>query len=308
MKTKAFDYCLRIFGHWNDPDGKIRNEMYNGPDTFIKDFIDPFRRELQKNLLTKKKPNEKKEVVKFYVNELNRTAKILETYFSMDFFVLRDENSKIICRFSTTPEIDMQYKFFEMIYLLYRLVFDEVQVSCNVFEIPFFEICEELNFPLKMISTKITRDYEKKRKVSSSGNSKEPAVLIDSRPIFTPEYILPLFDILKGFFSDNHQSELLKILQTGGTAEKPLLFRASGNRLADSFKQLYDCGIIKGCQKQDLEKWVKANFTYQYKNIVKEFSLLYLSEIISTTKDKCQKPLLNTFRDKVSGNYQITKA
>jgi hypothetical protein len=308
MKTKAFDYCLRFLGHWNDPDGKIREEMLCGPDTFIKDFVDPFRRELQKNLLTKKKQAEKRDVIKFYVNELNRTTKILETYFSMDFIVIRDENSKIVGRFSMTPGTDVQFRFFQMIYMLYRLLFDEIQNSCNVFDIPFFEICEELSFPLKMINTRITPANVGKEKQSSSKNSKESTVLIGIRPKFAPENILQLFDILKGFFSDNHQIELLKILQTGGTAEKPLLFRASGNRLADSFKQLYDCGIIMGCQKQDLEKWIQANFTYQYRNTVKQFSLPYLSEIISTTKDKCQKPLLNAFRDQVSGNYQITKA
>ena len=52
MKTEAFDYCLKIFDHWNDPESEIRSEIILGQGNFIKRFVDPFRRELGLNLLT----------------------------------------------------------------------------------------------------------------------------------------------------------------------------------------------------------------------------------------------------------------
>ena len=97
------------------------------------------------------------------------------------------------------------------------------------------------------------------------------------------------------------------MLNSGENAPKPLLFLDSGNRLADAFKQLYDCDIIRGCQKKELESWISLNFSYRYRNTVKKYTLEYLSEIMSTTKDMCQKPILNIILEKATGKYLISK-
>ena len=80
MKTEAFDYCLKIFDHWNDPESEIRSEIILSQGNFIKRFVDPFRRELGLNLLNTITLQEKIALFKFYIHELNRTTNIIEYY------------------------------------------------------------------------------------------------------------------------------------------------------------------------------------------------------------------------------------
>ena len=128
------------------------------------------------------------------------------------------------------------------------------------------------------------------------------------KPRFKPESIPTIFELLKGFFSPEHQTLLQQILETGNDASVQLIFLDTGNRLADAFKQLIDADIITGCEKKELETWILRNFNYRYRHIIKPFKSRYLSDIISTTKDKCQKPILNVRVDKATGKAIINKA
>jgi len=112
-------------------------------------------------------------------------------------------------------------------------------------------------------------------------------------PKFKSDIVDDIFNILKDFFSQEHQNELKEILVSGSNARQKLIFLDTGNRLADAFKQLYDADFITSCQKNELEKWISENFSFRYRGIIKEFKTKYLNDIISTTKDKCQKPLLD---------------
>lgn len=127
-------------------------------------------------------------------------------------------------------------------------------------------------------------------------------------PSFNQEYIDEILNILKPHFPNEQHDELARILQTGSDAKNILNFLGNGNRLADGFKQLKDADIITRCTKKELEKWILNKFSYRFRNEKKRYTAKYLNDIISTTKDKCQKPLINVFLDKDSGKYKITKA
>jgi hypothetical protein len=131
---------------------------------------------------------------------------------------------------------------------------------------------------------------------------------IESKPKFKPEEIQSIYNLLKDFFSEEHQVQFLKILKTGNNATEKLIFSSNGNRLADAFKQLINSDIITGCNKIDLESWIGRNFCYIHRKEVKKYTSKYLNDIISTNKEKCQKPVLNTKLDKAVGRYVITKA
>jgi len=114
-----------------------------------------------------------------------------------------------------------------------------------------------------------------------------------AKPKFKSEVVDVVFNILKDFFCQENQDELRNILLTGDSVSTKLIFLDSGNRLADAFKQLYDADFISSCQKNELEKWISENFSFRYRADIREFKIKYLNDIISTTKDKCQKPILN---------------
>ncbi len=126
-------------------------------------------------------------------------------------------------------------------------------------------------------------------------------------PIFKSEAVQTVFDLLKNFFSREHQMDLENILKNGTDAPQKLIFLDRGNRLADAFKQLIKADIITGCEQKELEYWIYKNF--QYKNqTVKDYTIRYLNDIISSNKDRCQRPILNTIQDRTTGNYSINKA
>lgn len=117
-----------------------------------------------------------------------------------------------------------------------------------------------------------------------------------------------LFEILKEYFFDEDKKVLNELLQNPSKQIRPITIKTNGNRLADTFKQLFDADLVMNCTKKELESWIKKNFNYTNRGNVKEFKIRYLNDIISTNKDKCQNPIINVRKDKQSGQYVIDKA
>ncbi|MHB1179085.1 MAG: hypothetical protein ACYCZO_12235 [Daejeonella sp.] len=139
-------------------------------------------------------------------------------------------------------------------------------------------------------------------------NKEDKQVKQTMNPIFKPEHIPTIFELLKDFFSMEQQAQLKKVLETGGETSDTLLFLDTGNRLADAFKQLINADVITGCQKKELESWIQRNFKYRYRQEIKSFTPRYLNDIISTLKDKCQKPILSVTIAKPTGSISITNS
>lgn len=175
------------------------------------------------------------------------------------------------------------------------------------------DINRDIPFKIKLL-VKAKLKIEKNRKKQEINNSqpqetesktdiKNPAI----KPIFKPEEIPTIFDILKNYFSTADQKQLLQILNTGNDASQKLIFLNNGNRLADSFKHLVDAGIITGCEKRELENWIFRNFKYRNNGIINCFTLRYLNDIISSANNMCRNPLLKVSRDKAKGNVTISR-
>lgn len=136
----------------------------------------------------------------------------------------------------------------------------------------------------------------------------EPSKTVVIRPTINERELSKIHEFLKVYFSEVDQIELLYILQTGDIVNKKLHFRSSANRLADFFKQLYAGKFILGCEKKDLQIWIKDNFTYQKGNNIAEFKSRYLEDVISTGKDMCKNPIIDVKQNKITGEYSITKS
>jgi hypothetical protein len=152
------------------------------------------------------------------------------------------------------------------------------------------------------------------QKPSSTPNTtvEELTPEIDSTANTTPiinKMVLPeIHSILKEYFAEDDHVALLNILKAQGNANKKLHFVSTGNRLADSFKQLFDAGCIVGCQKKDIALWIQDNFTFQNNGKVHEFKIRSLEDIISTSKDMCKKPIIDVKKNNTTGEYTITKS
>jgi hypothetical protein len=128
---------------------------------------------------------------------------------------------------------------------------------------------------------------------------------VTSKPIFKSEEVPKIFEFLKHFFSEDQRSDFDLILKTGNDLSTPLIFLDNGNRLADAFKQLKDIDFITGCNKKELEAWIKRNFVYKSGKKTKSFTLRYVNDIISSKEDnKCKNPILDI--KKINGKWIIT--
>lgn len=117
-----------------------------------------------------------------------------------------------------------------------------------------------------------------------------------------PEVIEPLFNILKDFFEKEQQDSFKTILETFENSPEKLLFKANGNRLADTFKRLIETDLITGMQKKDLINFVAANFTFFYRGEVKEFKIKTLEQTISEDTNPCKKPIIDIVKGEVIRN------
>jgi len=94
---------------------------------------------------------------------------------------------------------------------------------------------------------------------------------LELKPIFKPEAIDTIFEIIKDYFKAEQQTELLSILKTGNKASNKLLFMGNGNRLTDTFKQLIEYDFITCCEKKDLINWTCLNFSFLRRGEIKPF-------------------------------------
>ncbi len=296
MKTEALDRCLDFILNWQFLSIEDHHELFIKGDVFGESHIEPLRRELLENLLMLDH-QQQVNVITFYINELNRVA-ITGFFKSFDKREASDEQGNRLRTIALTPVYEFDDPFFIGIYHLHLLLFMEIEKVCKIYNIPFARILKDQGIDHKSLFVDEPAELPEFKNVQPL-----PAI----RPKFLGEYLPQVYDILKDFFSRSDQPELLKLLETGGNAEKPLLFIDNGSRLADAFKQLFDCGLVLGCQKKEFEEWICNNFQYRYRNVVKVFTKRYVSDIISSSKDRCQKPILNVKQEKATGRYFITK-
>lgn len=306
MKTEALNKCLDFFRNWRHFDESSYHELLSIDKPFGQKFCEPFRRELLENLLAKISSEEKRDLIVFYIYELSAASSFVNDIDSIEHCKIPDEEKNFYFTLVLKPKPGATM-FIGVIHHLYVLLFYIIQDICLAYQIPFLEIIQDGNFDIDLIDTTPSLIDGRKKSLASSEKSEERTPLSKITPVFVAEYIPQIFEILKDFFSKEDQDKLLEILQNGGDVSKPLFFKESGNRLADVFKQLIDNDIILGCPKKELEAWIGRNFLYRFRDQVKGYTPRYLSDIISSSYDKCQKPILNTKRDNATGNLLIIK-
>lgn len=156
-----------------------------------------------------------------------------------------------------------------------------------------YDLVQKIGWEKFYYSTKKKINFLENKKVlpPQQTETKSEPTTPETKPIFKPESIQIIFDLLKDFFSKEHQTQLKHILETGNNASVKLTFLDTGNRLADFFKRYIENDNITGCTKKELENWIQTNFLFRHRGEIKPFKARYLNDIISTNKPLCKKPI-----------------
>lgn len=148
----------------------------------------------------------------------------------------------------------------------------------------------------------VLTDFERAiSKIIGLNKEPEPAsplasVRTKAVPVFKESIPEELFNLIKHYFTPGDQPRLQALLTTSKLTGEPLVFNGAGNQLADAFKQLFDANLIVGCNKSELENWIRLNFWYRDKGVQKSFTEKYLQDMISSNTKACQSPLFDVRR------------
>jgi len=100
------------------------------------------------------------------------------------------------------------------------------------------------------------------------------------KPVFKPEAIETIYDILKVYFPSQNE-ELKQVLDTGIVPQQKLIFQGSGKTLLDFFKQLMKGQFLTIAVQEDFLIWLSNSFEYLHRRQPNDFSKKYASTIIS---------------------------
>jgi hypothetical protein len=115
----------------------------------------------------------------------------------------------------------------------------------------------------------------------------------EAKPVFKEGAAEEFYELVKDYFRPVDQSHLKNLLMNQAVPKDSLLFRGTGNQLADAFKQLFEANLIIACNKIELINWIIEHFEYVDRGAVKKYSEKYLLDIISSNTKSCQSPILN---------------
>lgn len=167
METKELESCLKIIGYWSNHDETVIDEMISTKTDIVKQFVKPFSKEINYNLLNKDTIESKKDLMKYYVfeffelqgffkafNEILFTGSI--TNYTPTFY--SHKNKKGIVR-----KLNKFENYAVNCHQLFGMLFDEIQLCCNKYNIDFFKLCDELSFSYEYIDCSITLIFENER-------------------------------------------------------------------------------------------------------------------------------------------------
>lgn len=159
MITERLEQCCHLLDPGNYSDREVVGELLINCHKLKSKYIVPFRKELDKNILTRKSPEEKNDLVIYYLSELMKVQGILPDYTLIEFQVPDTFHNLTYSNHKGSLTYLTQYKVNR--HFFYALLFNEIQKACFNFKIPFLTICRELWFPLDVIDTEISKEYEK---------------------------------------------------------------------------------------------------------------------------------------------------
>ena len=158
ITAASLEKCLHLLTPDNFNDEEILSVLLGGTANINSDYIRPFRRELDRNMLVRRTPGEKKDLVIYYISELMRGQGRMHDFDEIEvqipdtFVDLHYKNRK--SALSNIEQYSLHRHYF------YVLLFNEIQKCCFNYKIPFLTICRELWFPLQVIDTEISAGYE----------------------------------------------------------------------------------------------------------------------------------------------------
>lgn len=157
MNTKELEKCLHLIGYTVlHTDDSVMNELLHEIDP-IRTYIDPFNKELNDNLLSKETTQGKTDMIKHYIFELwelqelyreNNTILRNASLANGQYVFINESDEKKQLTDWENYIVESNFEF--------EMMFDCIQYCCFKYCIDFFQVCNELKFPIEYFDTAVT--------------------------------------------------------------------------------------------------------------------------------------------------------
>lgn len=171
MNTKELENCLHLIGYWVNEDKTVIDKMLKSETHIVKDFVEPFSKELNTNLLSKDSIEAKKDLIKYYVFEFWELQGLYKKYsqvlftgslcnYTPVFYEHTNENG-------TVRKLNEFENYVVNSWQLFDMLFNEIQLCCFKYKIDFLKVCDELNFATEHFDSVITWAFKERQTENS---------------------------------------------------------------------------------------------------------------------------------------------
>lgn len=262
MNTKELERCLHIIGYWLNEDETVIEKILNSETRIIKHFVEPFSKELNANLINKDTTEAKRDLIKFYVFEFWELQGFYKKYNEILFVgSIRNYTPTLYEHTNENGTVRKLNEFENYVvnsWIVFNILFNEIQLCCIKYKIDFFKVCNELTFSTEYFDIGTSIAFEEMQK--------------EHLPPQQTETKTPTAPAIALFCNLINEAEIIK-------------------KESNEITEIY-CKRI--CEKYNLKYTdrVRQNFNgKKYKRHNKELTEIILPCIDETTKDKIQKHL-----------------
>jgi hypothetical protein len=194
MKTDILDKCIEILKYENGDIERKTKLLSSNETDFHTEFVEPFRREVSLCLLTKTTYPEKKDLMTFYIDELDNANFFTREFKEIELIdTIRDG---FIYPYMYEDQYETNEEGISEVraHYLFSLLMDVIQDFCNVYHIPFLELCRERFFVLETISINSTIDWQERQVLADEIKELRAQPDQNARSIFLKKTVNEVFE------------------------------------------------------------------------------------------------------------------
>lgn len=169
MKTKKFDKIFYSISYYVHQNYDVVNELNNSDLDFEIEYINPFIKELNKNLLENVTKENKNDIIKFY----------LFKFLQLEKFFNNNENLLFKDPFEE-KNLDKDETYITICHYLFDLTQSEIQYCCGKYNIDFWLLCKEVNLDLLLFDSGITAGFEESKQLNPKSISKHENIFCNN--------------------------------------------------------------------------------------------------------------------------------
>lgn len=191
MKTKKFDSIYNLISYYNTGNEDViieLNKLHLTQDFDYSNFIEPFSKELNKNILQNSSMEYKMDVVRFYLYKL---WEISGLYDGKDDLLFQSPSRK--------NDLDEFDNYIINSHFLFDMISVELQYCCGKFNIDFGELCKTVKLDTKLFDNGITMYFEDLNSKNKGTSTKNYSTVKKHEDIFSNNGFILFEHILKEY-------------------------------------------------------------------------------------------------------------